>query len=226
MPDTASGTPLGQSSQSGIRLTGAWADDAAADPFPADVPVEIPPAVGIVLMLPDEALPGAADREPRVAKPGDIDPTTPVPVVAVAEDAAPCGVTVVGAEGVAAEPIDVVVLVGALEMLPLLVPACPLTWLAAGTARPALSSKANLNECAIAIPPERMTTVRTIISAPSSVWRGRRTSRSVYDWSVASATSTCGECHEKAMASAAPPAARRLGKHAFFDSNCAGMPIF
>ena len=177
MPDTASGRPLGQSRQSGIRLTGAWADDPAADPCPADVPVEIPPAAGIVLMLPDEALLGAADREPGVAKPGDIDPTTPVPVVTVAEDAAPCGVTVVGAGGVGAEPIDVVVLAGALVIVPLLVPVCALTWPAAGTASPALSSKANLNECAIAIPPERMTTVRTIISAPGSVWRGRRTSQ-------------------------------------------------
>ena len=136
MPNTGSGTPLGQSSQSGTRLTGAWADDAGADRCVADVPVEIPPAagdgaaaagaLGIVLMLPDEALPSIAGREPGVVKLGDIDPTTPVFVVAVGEDAAPYGVTVVGA-GVAAEPIDVVVPAGPLVMLPVLVPACPVT---------------------------------------------------------------------------------------------------
>jgi hypothetical protein len=109
-------------------------------------------ALGVVLSLPGEALPGIADREPGVAEPVDVDPTTPVFVVAVGENVAPRGVTVVGAGVVAAEPVEVVVLVGAPVMLPVLIPVCPLTWPAAGTASPTLSSKANLNECAIAIP--------------------------------------------------------------------------
>jgi hypothetical protein len=111
VPDTRSGTPLGQSSQSGIRLTGAGDDDAGADPCPVDVP---PPAVGAaaaralgtVLRLPAEVLPGAAEREMGELEPSD--PTIPV-FVAVGEDAAPRGVTVVGAGAVAAEPVDEVV---------------------------------------------------------------------------------------------------------------------
>jgi hypothetical protein len=159
VPDTRSATPFGQSNQSGTRLTGAWGDDAGADPRPADVPppvvgggAAVARALGTVLMLPDETLPGTVDREPGVAELRDIDPTAPVFVVGVGEDAAPFGVAVVGAGVVAAVPVDVVGLVGALVMLPVLVPVCPLTWPAAGAASPTLSSKANLNECAVAIP--------------------------------------------------------------------------
>jgi hypothetical protein len=76
---------LGQSSHNGIRLTGAWGDDAPCAP---DVPDD-PPVTGdgtgaapdIVLVLPGEAVPGTADRGPGVVKPGDIDPTAPVFVV-------------------------------------------------------------------------------------------------------------------------------------------------
>jgi hypothetical protein len=73
---------LGQSSHNGIRLTRAWGDDAPCAP---DVPDDPPgtgdgtgAAPGIVLGLPDEAVPG---RGPGVVKPGDIDPTAPVFVV-------------------------------------------------------------------------------------------------------------------------------------------------
>lgn len=192
MPNTGSGTPLGQSSHSGTRLTGAWADDAGADPGAADAPVAIPPAVrdgaaaapalGIVLMLPDEALPGTTDCERGVVKLGDIDPTAPVLVV-VGENAAPYGVTVVAAEVAAAAPTDVVVPAGLLVMLPVLVPVCPVIWAAAGAASPTTSSNARLNECATAIPQRGwMTTVRTAISASSSAAIGCAPHRS---WSAA-----------------------------------------
>ncbi len=98
MPSTESATPPGHSSQSGTRLTGAWGDDAGADPGAA---LEFPPRAGdaavavfvlgivpLVATPPDETLP--PDGELEAVKAGDADPTAPVLVVAgVGADAAP-----------------------------------------------------------------------------------------------------------------------------------------